>query len=173
MRYQVFYAREDGTKFVNEFQSEQAKNQFVNILKNSGIEYSVLERKDKLWRLCDVVFKLNDIEPAMNGQKPVYTFGDPNEISKDNNVVKVRLENGTVETVYVMKSWLATVEEINEIKARLCREHLGLVVGKPEKKPTPKKYDIGVLECHPANGVLTEDEMKEAMERVSKMQLVV
>ena len=170
MTYQVIYTRPDGYEFVSEFQNETTKDNFCEVLRHAEIEYTIRVVDDRKWRLCRVVFDPAQYEAALNDPSVGYTFGDPDQLSKTEKLVKVQLENMNVKTVIVVDSWLATVAEINAVKTRLGRKHLCLVVGKPEKKAKPA--NIGVLKRRPANGVLTNEEMAEAQKRVDAMELV-
>lgn len=133
--YQILYSREDGTNFVQECHSTDSKNRFLEILNNSGIEYTVVERDPKKWALAKVVFDLQLIDAAKKAVKEnedlygLYTFGDPNKITKKDKVAKVKCTDGKIKNAYVVDVCLATAEEIAEFKKKIGYTHLGLVVG--------------------------------------------
>lgn len=133
MEYQVLFKDDEGRDLATPTMNEQAKDVYIEMLKNNGIEYDIVERDDKRWHCARVVFDIQLIEAARKAIKEgkdlygLYTFGDPNEIAKKNKIVEVECTDGRLKNAYVIDIWLATAEEIKEFKARIKYPKLGIV----------------------------------------------
>ena len=137
MTYRVLYYDSEGRKFVSDFGNETAKNNFIEVLSRAGIKYEPTTINERKFRLCRVVFETRDIEPALKdpNYKYAYTFGDPNEFTKEHNVVKAKCSSGEEKPVIVIRSWLDTESNIVALREKLNSEgklkdgHLSLIVG--------------------------------------------
>jgi mitochondrial fission protein ELM1 len=123
--FQVLYGGKDGN-FVHEFRTTESKDQFVQILTNSGIDFFVKEIEDRKINVAQVVFNLSDVELAIKGKKTLYSFADPDGLATKNSIVEVKLEDGTVKPVFVVKTVAMTVSAIKKLaeslgRSKLCR----------------------------------------------------
>lgn len=136
MEYQIIFKDNEGYNIATPVMCEQAKNAYIEMLKQNGFQYDVMERPDKKWHLAKVVFDLQLIPAAKKAikegkdMKGLYTFGDPKELAKENSAIKVECTTAEKKVAYVVGVWLATAEEIKSFKAKIGYPKLGLVTEK-------------------------------------------
>lgn len=136
MEYQIIFKDNEGYNIATPVMCEQAKDVYVDMLRQNGFQYDVLERPDKRWHLAKVVFDLQLIPAARKAikegkdMKGLYTFGDPDKTAKENSAVIVECTTGEKKVAYVVGIWLATAKEITSFKVKIGYPKLGLVCGK-------------------------------------------
>lgn len=115
---------------------ENEANKIIESLRNSGVEATKVSFADRKWHCANVVFDMQSIDAAKKSFKSgreifgMYTFGDPNNLAKEGEIVKVKCTDGRVKNAYVVGIWLATATEINQFKTKIGCEKLGLVMAK-------------------------------------------
>ena len=134
-KYQVFYKNE-GHEFMIQFLNETAKDNFVQTLINSGLNYNVKTvcSPDK-YQVTYAAFSIEDVSAILAGKKHPYIFADPEKYSTGSKVVRVQLEeleNGKnkEKDVIVIDTAIKTVKEIFDIAHNLGRKKLCRVINK-------------------------------------------
>jgi hypothetical protein len=136
MNYQVMFKDDEGRNIASPIMGEHAKNVYVETLEKNNIKYDVVGRDQKKWHCARVVFDLQLIDAAKKAIKEnkeangVYTFGDPDCLAEEDEVVKVECTDGRVKNAYVVGIWLATADEIKNFKAHIGYKKLGIVIKK-------------------------------------------
>lgn len=120
----VLYNDEHGRSWAQDCVTEEVKNNFINVLENTGIKYTTVEVADKTYQIVQCAFKLEDVVA-----KRFYTFADPDELAKKAYIVTVKLENGEEKPVYVNMVCRKTIDEIRELANSLGRKKLCRVIG--------------------------------------------
>ena len=131
MSFRVLYKDAEGGRNCTQiFETEEAKNAFCQTLTKAGIECNVQTAEAKRWHVVQVALNHDDIEDIISGKKHAYSFGDQYEVAKEKDIVKVRCVDGRVKIGTAISVWKATAQEIQEFKASIGYEHLGLVLEK-------------------------------------------
>lgn len=120
--FQILY-KADGANFSYQCSNEEQKNNFIQILTNSGIEYSISESAAEMYyQICGCIFQADgklytyvrpegDAKPGMSGSVEVVdSFG-----------------NVSVKEVIILDTRKAAVSEIRAIAKNLGREKLGRI----------------------------------------------
>lgn len=136
MTYHVLYSDAEGRNIVSDFGNGVAKDNFIEVLTRTGIQYSVTVSERK-FRLCKVVFDIRDVVLALKdpNYKYAYTFGDPRGFSEKHKVVTAKCSSGEEKPVIVIKTWTDTESNIVALREKLKAEgklkngHLSLIVG--------------------------------------------
>lgn len=135
--FQILFKDNNGCDvLMQDRMTEEMANDIVQALSNSGISAIKVNATEKKWHLAKVVFDLQLIPAAKKAIKEgkdvkgLYTFGDPKEIAKEGNAVKVECTTSEKKVAFVVDVWKATTEEIQFFKAKIGYPKLGLVVEK-------------------------------------------
>jgi len=135
--FQILFKDNNGCDvLMQDRMTEEMANAIVQALSNSGISAIKVNAAEKKWHLAKVVFDLQLIPAAKKAikegktMKGLYTFGDPKEIAKEGNAVKVECTTAEKKIAYVVGIWLATAEEIKLFKVKIGYPKLGLVAEK-------------------------------------------
>lgn len=120
--FQIIY-RSDGCNFVQQCMDEAHRDHFIEILKNSGIEYDVVESSAEMYyQLCGCVFQADG---------KVYTYVRPEGDAKPGMSGSVEVVdsfgNVSVKEVIILDTRKAAVSEIRAIAKNLGREKLGRI----------------------------------------------
>lgn len=120
--FQIIY-RSDGCNFVQQCMDETHRDHFVEILKNSGIEYDVVESSAEMYyQLCGCVFQADG---------KVYTYVRPEGDAKPGMSGSVEVVDSygvkSVKEVIILDTKKASVSEIRQIANGLGRDKLGRV----------------------------------------------
>ena len=120
--FQILY-KADGVNFSYQCSNEEQKNNFIQILTNSGIEYSISESPAEMYyQICGCIFQADgklytyvrpegDAKPGMSGSVEVVdSFG-----------------NVSVKEVVILDTRKASVSEIRSIAKNLGRDKLGKI----------------------------------------------
>ena len=118
MEFQVLYKME-GHNFVQTFHDRFGKNDFVSILRNMGIQATVIERDDRKFQVCKVAFDLNDVRE--------YTFADPDKLAKPGDIVEVQCADGRIKNALVKSTSFMTIDEIKAFCNSIGYKKLGRV----------------------------------------------
>lgn len=120
--FQIIY-RSEGCNFVQQCMDEAHRDHFIEILKNSGIEYDVVESSAEMYyQLCGCVF-------SADGK--VYTYVRPEGDAKPGMSGSVEVVDSygvkSVKEVIILDTKKASVSEIRQIANGLGRDKLGRV----------------------------------------------
>lgn len=120
--FQILY-KADGVNFSYQCSNEEQKNNFIQILTNSGIEYSISESPAEMYyQICGCIFK-------SDGQ--MYTFVRPEGDAKPGMSARAEVEDSyghkSLKEVIILDTRKATVAEIRSIAKNLGREKLGRI----------------------------------------------
>ena len=120
--FQILY-KADGANFSYQCNDETQRDQFIQILTNSGIEYTVSESTTEMYyQLCGCVF-------SADGK--VYTYVRPEGDAKPGMSGSVEVVDSygvkSVKEVIILDTKKASVSEIRQIANGLGRDKLGRV----------------------------------------------
>ena len=120
--FQVIY-KADGANFVYQCIDADARDHFVSVLKNTGIEYEVKEDTSEMYyQICGCVFQADG---------KVYTYVRPEGDAKPGMSGSVEVIDSygvkSVKEIIVLDTRKASISEIRSIAKNLGREKLGRI----------------------------------------------
>lgn len=118
--FQVMFKDENGRNIMSPAMEDSAKTAYLQVLKNSGIEYYVLDCEAQKHQVVSVIFKLDDTN--------MYTFDDPNNIAKVGDIVEVECTDGRRKNVLVKAVGMRTDAQIAEYCKKIGYKALGKVI---------------------------------------------